>query len=302
MFDITANTDWCEENYQHSDWIAETFNTLSSIPIATFALYGAIHAWRNGYEKRQFWLLIGLFAAGCGSICFHATLTWQGQALDELPMIIGASMFLFSSLHLRETTVRWEVVTALIVYDATAFLLYFTHYYAVFIILYCIMSIPTMLVSLYHVRVSKVPVPWRTRSLGYFSVCIYIIGFVFFWLPERIMCGNRKFDSYVSVFQQLHFHAVWHLTTAFGTYFWSVYICLARLEWLRETNPAVFSRIYAVAIRLGFLQASMKPPRADDSNPPVIVTTASNAGLLSFGLPLPLAVIRPATADPSKRD
>ena len=36
----TADTDWCEPNYLWTHYIAEFWNTLSSIPIATFALHG----------------------------------------------------------------------------------------------------------------------------------------------------------------------------------------------------------------------------------------------------------------------
>ena len=35
-----ANVDWCEANYVSLDWVAEAWNTFSSIPMSFIALYG----------------------------------------------------------------------------------------------------------------------------------------------------------------------------------------------------------------------------------------------------------------------
>jgi dihydroceramidase len=91
----TADTDWCEPNYLWSSYVAEFWNTLSSIPIATFALHGLWHC-RQQHLELKFWVsYIGVFIIGLGSVAFHGTLLRWGQVLDEVPMLWASLCFLY---------------------------------------------------------------------------------------------------------------------------------------------------------------------------------------------------------------
>jgi dihydroceramidase len=91
----TADTDWCEPNYLWTHYIAEFWNTLSSIPIATFALHGIWQCHRQRLELK-FWVsYAGVFVIGLGSIAFHGTLLRWGQVLDEVPMLWASLCFLY---------------------------------------------------------------------------------------------------------------------------------------------------------------------------------------------------------------
>jgi dihydroceramidase len=61
---------------------------------------------RHGFSKR-FYICFGLMGlVGFGSFAFHATLLYEMQLLDELPMIYGAAVFVFISydiFHCRRT-------------------------------------------------------------------------------------------------------------------------------------------------------------------------------------------------------
>jgi hypothetical protein len=93
--EATADTDWCEPNYQWSHYVAEFWNALSSIPIATFALHGLCQC-RQQQLELKFWVsYIGVFVIGLGSVAFHGTLLRWGQVLDEVPMLWASLCFLY---------------------------------------------------------------------------------------------------------------------------------------------------------------------------------------------------------------
>ena len=82
----TSSVDWCEVNYQVTPYVAELWNTLSSLAMV---LAGALGCWLNRRAlPRRFLAAYGLLmVVGFGSIAFHATLRFELQMLDELPML-----------------------------------------------------------------------------------------------------------------------------------------------------------------------------------------------------------------------
>lgn len=107
----TSTLDWCEENYQHSKYIAEFCkcsrvlqgpvlilrsigNSTSNFFFMYIALAGMLDTIRSRVPIR-FTVLYGwLFIVGFGSLLFHATLKWSMQLLDEIPMIFMACQIL----------------------------------------------------------------------------------------------------------------------------------------------------------------------------------------------------------------
>lgn len=85
----TSEVDWCEQNYEHSQYIAEYYNTLSNVLLVFIPLL-------NIYLARPFSkhisndinLIWGLLTfVGVGSGYFHATLSYSGQLIDELAIL-----------------------------------------------------------------------------------------------------------------------------------------------------------------------------------------------------------------------
>ena len=83
----TGTIDWCETNYSHSRYIAEFVNTLTNIPSISLGLYGLYHTRKNGIPLRYGLCFLGLSMIGIGSFGFHASLKWEWQLMDELPMV-----------------------------------------------------------------------------------------------------------------------------------------------------------------------------------------------------------------------
>jgi hypothetical protein len=85
--EISANYDWCEQNYHWSNYIAEFFNTISSIPIILAGIYFLRASTAERYGRRFVAAAVSIIVIGIGSVSFHGTLTRNGQMLDELPML-----------------------------------------------------------------------------------------------------------------------------------------------------------------------------------------------------------------------
>src|SRR5881296_1200898 len=80
----TASIDWCEQNYALLPWVCEAFNTVSSLAIV---LAGALGLSRQTFAREVRVAFALLVLVGLGSIAFHATLRFELQMLDELPML-----------------------------------------------------------------------------------------------------------------------------------------------------------------------------------------------------------------------
>lgn len=87
----TADFDWCEENYPYSEglmqYIAEPWNTLSNLMWQPLSVYTGLRLRKCGMlDAQALCTLAFTILIGTGSFLFHATLRYEAQLLDELPM------------------------------------------------------------------------------------------------------------------------------------------------------------------------------------------------------------------------
>ena len=96
----SSDVDWCEGNYQTSQYIAEFYNTISNVP---FFVLPPVAVWK--YARFSYrvdaginvvFLLLTIIGAGSGY--FHATLSLSGQLFDEWAIIwvAGAGIALWA--------------------------------------------------------------------------------------------------------------------------------------------------------------------------------------------------------------
>ena len=69
---------FCEDKYTRVFWIAEYYNTMSSLCYIIIGIIG------SGYSKK---ISVGLIFVGIGSMILHGTLRWYGQWIDEIAML-----------------------------------------------------------------------------------------------------------------------------------------------------------------------------------------------------------------------
>jgi dihydroceramidase len=96
----TSTVDWCEANYAHSHYVAEWFNTTTSLAMGGVGLAGIL-LHRRVLERRFLFAFGLLILVGLGSIAFHGTLEFGLQMLDELPMLYLVTLIVWILLENR---------------------------------------------------------------------------------------------------------------------------------------------------------------------------------------------------------
>ena len=211
-----ASVDWCEPNYRHSAYIAEWWNTLSSLVIVALGLYGL--AWvlrrRDRLEPRFLACFVALTLVGVGSVAFHATLLQVAQAADELPMVYGSLVLLYCLVTRRPGDAARERLWA---FGLTAYAVLFTVAYgaleAYFVWFIWSYGIIAGLLVIGTVRIALGPTggPTHRRIAG--AAAGAIVGaFLLFWLPEHVLLGCDH------PLQALELHSLWHTVAGTGTY------------------------------------------------------------------------------------
>ncbi|XP_006904199.1 alkaline ceramidase 1 [Pteropus alecto] len=85
----SSEVDWCETNFQHSELVAEFYNTVSNV---SFFIFGPLMMFlMHPYAQKRSLFVHGiclLFTViGLFSMYFHMTLSFLGQLLDELSIL-----------------------------------------------------------------------------------------------------------------------------------------------------------------------------------------------------------------------
>jgi dihydroceramidase len=216
-FGEASSVDWCEPNYVHSAYVAEWWNTLSSLTIVGLALYGLWQALlRRPFELRFVVGFVMMALVGFGSVAFHGTLLRSAQASDELPMVLAGLTCAYVLLcrHDRSAARSPWILPVLMTYAVTVAVSYFVvhHYFQLFMAAY-VLIIAYLSVVTARVAFWEDGRPGMRAFFGW-SVGSYVGGVMLLWLPEHVWLGCDH------PLQRLQLHALFHLTSAVGSYAW----------------------------------------------------------------------------------
>ena len=198
----------------YTQYIAELTNTWTSFVITVIAVYCAVASapvLRSTAEGRLTLITYAILGAcGLGSVAFHATLTFPGQAADELTMLYSAAATVVglaiarrpgTSLAALSTAATGLCVVVSFVYVwARSFELFFVTYASMVV---SIAVLGWQLTSATGARFQ------RCRALYRASVVCYIGGFLFLWIPTEVLACSS-----VVAFNG---HGIFHITSALGT-------------------------------------------------------------------------------------
>ena len=234
----TSSVDWCEANYRFTPYVCELFNTLSSLAMVAVGVVGLVRYWK----KVEWRFLVAFFAislVGLGSALFHATLKYELQMLDELPMVYLALVMVFTLLEIQPGS-RYgrRLPIALASYGALVTLVCaFARGRFQFWFFQMSFGLIEMF-ALYRVYLLyKASESARVRRLFRFGMGAYVLA-VELWFVDIAFCGfvSRTLPSIGIPNPELH--AVWHVLVSFGFYLLVVLVAEVRAAALRPSPVA----------------------------------------------------------------
>uniref|UniRef100_A0A673A5H0 Alkaline ceramidase n=1 Tax=Sphaeramia orbicularis TaxID=375764 RepID=A0A673A5H0_9TELE len=202
-----SEIDWCEDNYKHSEHVAEFFNTISSFfffiisPIMLYLLHP--YAKERNLAIHIVWVMmifVGLFSA-----YFHMTLSFVGQMLDELSILwvlaVGYAVWFPRKFFPSFIKDRWTfarlVLVLTVITSVSSFVKPTANAYA----LNCF-GLHLLYTLIKALRLAKL------------SVALWVLA-ISCWISDRFGC---------SFWQRLNFcylHSIWHIliviAVAYGT-------------------------------------------------------------------------------------
>jgi len=237
----TSTVDWCEANYERTRYVCELYNTLSSAALLGAGVLGASLHWKT-LERRFIVAFAALAVVGIGSIAFHATLRFELQMLDELPMLYTALVMIFIVTEDRPQRRFGALFPALLVVHGVAVtcLSAFTRGAVQFYAFQT--SFATMegyaLYATYRVyRRSRDAVPRRLYRAGMASYAIAVA----LWFIDIRACGVLQGYLPQHGIPNPQFHAWWHVLVSIGFYLLVLTLAWERLRVLGSPRALRFA-------------------------------------------------------------
>lgn len=218
---VTSTTEWCEQNYVYSSYIAEFYNTLSNVSTILLALIGLVNALRQRFEKRFSILHISNMILAIGSMLFHATLQHLQQQGDETPMVWEMLLYIYI-LYSPDWHYKSTMPTFLFLYGAVFAIVHsqvrfgigFKVHYAVL----CLLCIPRMYKYYIHTEDRS------AKRLAKLYLATLLLGLLF-WLGDRLFCKNIS-----RWYFNPQGHALWHTLMGFNSYFANTFLMFCRAQ------------------------------------------------------------------------
>lgn len=232
---VTSTIDWCEENYTVSPYLAEFVNTTTNLGFMLFSLFGIYNTLRNGFSKTFIIAYLGVMFVGFGSWCFHMTLQYNMQLLDELPMIYVASIMVWHT-YIAEPNhqVSYKLPLCLTLYSGLVTWSYLIIKDPVFHqVSYAILVLGVVYraITLFQ----KVPKSLsyerpRVHALLWMSALGFVVAFILWNIDNQFCHSLRAWRHSVSFLTGSisELHGWWHIGTALGVYYFVVFC-----EWIR---------------------------------------------------------------------
>lgn len=217
----TSTIDWCEENYVVSYYIAEFWNTISNLAMILPSFVGYYYALKNDLDRRFLVCFVAFGLVGFGSWFFHMTLLYEMQLFDELPMIWGSIILLYTmmkyyyEIYQTNRKENIQLIMKLFLYGFITTLIYLI--FKVPILFQA--SYGFLVVYILYLDICFVKYRPCNRTIFTVSLLFYHGGFLL-WLIDNFCCQQliniRQSMPILNSITQLH--AWWHLFAGYGAY------------------------------------------------------------------------------------
>ncbi len=168
---------FCESKYTKVFWIAEFYNTLSSLCYVCVGFYYI--------KSKRYPIAVMITSVGIGSVLLHGTLRYYGQWLDEVSMLVSTIMAMddLNSKLIKKNSIPF-------------FIIFYFIFYKTFLVFFCTFTLLNIYLS-YLV--------FKSSIINYYIYNTLVILGTSCWFIDRFLCDNIEF---------LYLHAWWHILTS----------------------------------------------------------------------------------------
>ncbi|XP_038050570.1 alkaline ceramidase 3-like [Patiria miniata] len=237
----TSTLDWCEVNYVVTPYIAEFWNTVSSLVLVFIPVLDLVYTkltapkWVH-MEWRNYMACLAFISVGLGSLLFHMSLLYESQLLDELPMIWGTCVlvYLFFENNSKPSSQSYALVLFLILYSSAVTAIYILVINPIFHQIAFMFLVTAAFgrgaYCFFYLKMDCSPV------LFFLSVLLFFCGGVL-WLLDNGLCTHlRHIRSVVPapLGAGLQLHAWWHVLAGLGAHCQFMFSYQSRLRYLKH--------------------------------------------------------------------
>ncbi|KAJ2783459.1 alkaline ceramidase ydc1 [Coemansia interrupta] len=248
----TSTLDWCEENYAVNHYVAEFWNCVTNVMFLALASSGLHSAFKYRQAKRVIAYYAAMSFVGVGSLLFHATLKYETQLLDELPMLYLAALTLYSIIEIDKETkfgARVPIALAATMLGVTLVYIFWIQNPVFHQIVFALTVISTVAISCK--REAEMQLSNRTKRIlrrQLYTGVLGMLGGFLVWNLDNIFCQQlrtyrTRLSSPLDVLLQLH--GWWHILTAYG--------CMSLLLWVHFLRIARLGHDNLFTIRRRFI-------------------------------------------------
>lgn len=232
-----------EPNYVNSFYIAELYNSFSSLIISMFGIMGLL--WGNPTKEWRFTIMyLILVVIGLGSFWLHSTLQAIPQSSDEVPMLWQTLSILFSLMEMKSKRETYSIpflpyIFILILVIQTYIYYTYQHLYVVF--LFVFISSAALIILLSGNTLFDTTLPSHIRieyqRLWIASFVAFVIIGAGFWIYEMNFCVQLL--PYYHLMNGLTFHVIWHTSAGYASYAIIMQHSLLRMYYLKDDNSKI---------------------------------------------------------------
>ena len=184
---------FCEHPYEKSKYIAEYYNTISSVGYIFVGIFFAFTKIKN--------IGLTLISMGIGTAILHGTQRYYGQILDELSMLV-LSFLIIVQLKLLEN----KTVSYIYLYASCGLYLALYNFFSIFFILFSCCQI--YICYMVKKKLNNDKNVSNIKKLLINSYITTLLVSVLFWTTDQITC-NISF---------IQLHALWHVGTTIAIF------------------------------------------------------------------------------------
>jgi dihydroceramidase len=179
-----ASVSFCEDKYTTLPWVAEYYNTLSSL---IYIVAGIVIL-----NEKTYHISFDLILLGIATFLFHMTIRSWAQILDESAMILLSYDVISDITKIR----RIYVIPILTIY------LWLHDYFIFFLLLFASMQI-------YLTKLGLEKTKGLRRKYLFLYIIFFTLGLVC-WLGDQLLCGYLN---------KINLHYYWHNLSGLGIMF-----------------------------------------------------------------------------------